>query len=748
MEEIAAKMVSVKKEGRPKSELRELITQMSLLFITLRQVNRAILLEEDKVKSETERAKAPVDFTTLQLHNLMYEKNHYLNAIKACKDFHSKFPEIDLVPESDFFANAPESIKGKSLASDPSHDLMLKRLNFELFQRKELCKKNEKLEQRKKSLTETISDKKRFLSNLPSQLKSLKKASLPVQQQLGISHSKKLKQFHSADLLPAPLYIIFSQLLAQKEAFGERIEMEIVGSTKEALSFLHQQSNKETGQISNEEDLMEEEEDGQRRRTRSKKDSNKQTGFNNKEGINKIHPLKIIMNIFDDSRENAVKLIALRFEYLVKLNVVCVGIEGDETSNKDILCNLFPDDSGFDLPHSTAKLKGGDSLKIGEMNTRPYKWAQHLAGVDFLPDLPPSSEMKSDESMKNADVASSLAVYRRQNRVQSVLQRIRSRKLAHLALKEQLDSLSKLKWPALNYENAPWASYTSSSILYSWSQVGPTSADSASGSNPFLLEASDRRSITTTHWEEGESNREDGELPMANPVTGQNRPVREKTPTSPPPGGSEADPAEFSRSLSMISKSGPRFKKGIDLNVVRGEDDDEDEMMVLYSDSELEGPVMDEMERDNGPVGSVEAWEDCGLREYKLVLRQSLGNNEILKLEAKVKVSVEYPLRPPLVKLSLHPEGSHGSKYHNELRSMEAEVNLHILKVIPLECANYTLAHQVKYLVMLFDLYFSEPDERKKIMALVGEPVSGNLRARFVRGRDRRMSVYWENTYQ
>ncbi|XP_042055727.1 probable 2-oxoglutarate-dependent dioxygenase AOP1 [Salvia splendens] len=49
--------------------------------------NRPILIEEDRIKAESERAKAPVDLTTLQLHNLMYEKNHYVKAIKACKDF-------------------------------------------------------------------------------------------------------------------------------------------------------------------------------------------------------------------------------------------------------------------------------------------------------------------------------------------------------------------------------------------------------------------------------------------------------------------------------------------------------------------------------------------------------------------------------------------------------------------------------------------------------------------------------------
>lgn len=86
------------------------------------------------MRAETESAKAPVDFATLQLHNLMYEKNHYLKAIKACNDFKTKYPDIDLVPEEEFFGSAPEEIKGKVLASDAAHDLMLKRLNFELLQ--------------------------------------------------------------------------------------------------------------------------------------------------------------------------------------------------------------------------------------------------------------------------------------------------------------------------------------------------------------------------------------------------------------------------------------------------------------------------------------------------------------------------------------------------------------------------------------------------------------------------------------
>lgn len=98
------------------------------------QVNRLILQEEDRVKAETDSAKLPVDHTSLQLHNLLYEKNYYLKAIKACKDFKSKYPDIELVSEEDFFRDAPDELKANPRLKEDPHKLMLQRLNFELHQ--------------------------------------------------------------------------------------------------------------------------------------------------------------------------------------------------------------------------------------------------------------------------------------------------------------------------------------------------------------------------------------------------------------------------------------------------------------------------------------------------------------------------------------------------------------------------------------------------------------------------------------
>lgn len=88
----------------------------------------------------------------------------------------------------------------------------------------------------------------------------------------------------------------------------------------------------------------------------------------------------------------------------------------------------------------SAKLSTGDAIMFnGHRTSHPYKWAQHLAGVDFLPEvsplLPTGHEASANSgAAKNEDVIYGLSLYRQQNRVQTVLQRIRSRRKAQLAL--------------------------------------------------------------------------------------------------------------------------------------------------------------------------------------------------------------------------------------------------------------------------------------------------------------------------
>ncbi|KAK7283290.1 hypothetical protein RIF29_12711 [Crotalaria pallida] len=764
IENIVSEMLSIKREGKPKSNLPELVTQMFLHFITLRQANRSILIEEDRVKMETEHAKAPVDFTTLQLHNLMYEKSHYVKAIKACKDFKSKYPDIDLVPEDQFFRDAPQDIKDSVLSNDGAHNLMLKRLNFELYQRKELCKLHEKLEQQKKSLLETIASRKKFLTSLPSHLKSLKKASFPVQNQLGILHTKKLKQHHSAELLPPALYVVYSQLLAQKEAFGEPIDLEIIGSLKDAQAFARNQAHKDTGistTVDNsklEDDAPDEEEDGQRRRKRPRRVQGKESV--DQAGIFQVHPLKITIHVYDDEASDlkSAKLITLKFEYLVKLNVVCVGIEGsNDGPENDILCNLFPNDTGLELPHQSAKLFVGDAVVFDSQRTsRPYKWAQHLAGIDFLPEVSPlllTGRETSDngEAAKSEDFISGLSLYRQQNRVQTVLQRIRSRRKAQLALLEQLESLTKLEWPLLPCESVPWALHSPLCNIDGWSVIRALPVPSEASSLAVIdkdvqvrepmdvdVDAIERSGATK---EDLESITEDGELPTLLPKMSK---------------------LDHSKQLSLISKSITPPLNKVRSKSFKKLDDNSD--FLLDTESDLDEPAQIEQEDESIAsdycIKKSISWIDYGVKEFSLVLRRKVGADErIVNLEAKIKISMEYPLRPPLFALSLccvssgeHHHEKDGLEWYNELRAMEAEVNLHMLKMLPNNQENYVLAHQVRCLAMLFDYYLedaSPSSERINCTSVVDiglcKPVSGSFLSRSFRGRDRRKMISWKD---
>lgn len=777
IEEIVAHMLSMKKKKQPNTNtntsLPDLVTQMFIHFVVLRQTNRSILLEEDRIKAETERAKAPVDFTTLQLHNLMYEKNHYVKAIKACRDFRSKYPDIELVPEEEYFRDAPEDIKGTgtTMSNDCAHKLMLKRLNYELFQRKELCKHHEKLEQRKKSLLETIANRKKFLSSLPSHLKSLKKASLPVQNQLGVLHTKKLKQHQLAELLPPPLYVVYSQLMAQKEAFGEGIDLEIAGSVKEAQAFARQQSVKDTGVPTNtetskvEDDAPDDDDDGQRRRKRPKKVPSKENPEQGG-GIYHSHPLKIVLHIYDDEilDPTSLKLITLKFEYLFKFNVVCVGTEGSRGGpESNILCNLFPDDTGLELPHQSAKVLVGNELVFDEKKaSRPYKWAQHLAGIDFLPEVSPvltGRETPSSEASKSAAVISGLSLYRQQNRVETVVQRIRSRQKSQLALAEQLDILMMLRWPSLTCESVPWASHNPFCHLDEWSPVGSSLnqvlplpvTDTEQVQDPLGVDVDGRVGASK---EESESAREDGELPSLVPAAA----VVNDALLSPSKGSN----IEHSRQLALISKSmTPQISKAKSLSFRKH---DEELEIMLDVESDLDEPAPIEGEGETAAAACYEcvenSWVDYGVREFCLLLSRKMDDRERnVKLNAKIKISMEYPLRPPLFTVSLGT-ASHGESYsdvddsnfYNELRAMEAEVNLHILKRVPEDQENYILAHQVRCLAMLFDFYmddlssFSESRKHSSVVDVgLCKPVSGMLLARSFRGRDHRKMLSWKD---
>uniref|UniRef100_A0A803N1I3 Uncharacterized protein n=1 Tax=Chenopodium quinoa TaxID=63459 RepID=A0A803N1I3_CHEQI len=487
----------------------------------------------------------------------------------------------------------------------------------------------------------------------------------------------------------------------------------------------------------------------QRRRKRPKKMAGKENA--DAAGIYQAHPLRIILHVHENevSDPKSARLVTLKFEYLFKLNVVCVGVEGsDQGPENNILCNLFPDDTGLELPHQSAKLLLGDGAEFDEKRTmRPYKWAQHLAGIDFLPELSPSStsnEAAKFEAGKDS-VISGLSLYRQQNRVQTVVQRVRLRKKAQLALAEQLDSLTKHTWPPLRCQSVPWAAHEHLCFLHRWSPQG----SSLNQGIPLARVEVEQGHIsldTNMAGRAGSSKEEgivteDGELPSLVPAAV----VTDEKSTA---NLNQGSVAKHSKRMTLISKNiTVPVKTARNQSFGRNEDD-----IDLMMDSESEVDDTPQTDREDESIDEGNFWVNYAVKEFELILTRKRDVEEgDVDLEAKICISMEYPLRPPLFRLSLCAQSSDGNSssfnhsiWYNELRAMEAEVNLHILKMLPPDQEEYILSHQVHCLAMLFDLYLNEASQPLEIDIGLCKPVSGDLKARSIRGRDRRKMISWK----
>ncbi|MBW0545101.1 hypothetical protein O181_084816 [Austropuccinia psidii MF-1] len=136
------------------------------LFATLKALNRSSsgLVVESKAK--TQQARNELDQVHLGLQNLIYERRHLEKEIKKCQEFESEFQNISIHPLEEYFARNPED---NTHDIDP-HELMIKRLKYELSERKRFEAEKKELLQKKLKLSKENDEKKSKLDDLEKQL--------------------------------------------------------------------------------------------------------------------------------------------------------------------------------------------------------------------------------------------------------------------------------------------------------------------------------------------------------------------------------------------------------------------------------------------------------------------------------------------------------------------------------------------------------------------------------------------------
>ncbi|XP_071849809.1 THO complex subunit 5-like [Apostichopus japonicus] len=381
---------TLKESGRSENAatIAEKRAAASVLFVTLKKMNRLSQLRCKKARDMTQTTKQKVDGLHLQLQNLLYEVMHLQKEIKKCLEFESSDEKIELVDVATFYREAPLDISMPSVTEKDPHKQRLARLDWELEQRKRLSEKYDASESNRDLVAREIKSKQEYLESLQPRLKSILESTVPVQEYLSMPYDQIRTQHQMARLLPRPLYILFVQSSAYSEACDGDLTVKIEGDSDTASASMSTSvAIEEDSDSDNEENLTE----SKRRR--------KTVGDKLEEKRKKVlakHPLQVVMQLTFKGEAQLV----LTFSYLIELQVVTVvtelkdssaakALQSDLLSPKTILNALYPGDDGAESPNPSNIFQlqriGIDSWStFSESVGSPYLWCQWLSGLDFL----------------------------------------------------------------------------------------------------------------------------------------------------------------------------------------------------------------------------------------------------------------------------------------------------------------------------------------------------------------------------
>ena len=116
---------------------------------------------------------------------------------------------------------------------------MKQRILWETHERQEALQRLEALKTRKNALEANLASKCRQLEQYGSTLRTLQRTAQPLQQQLKLHPLEGIAAEATAQLLPLPLYILYTQASAAATAFGLGLTASVHGPKHEAESELH-----------------------------------------------------------------------------------------------------------------------------------------------------------------------------------------------------------------------------------------------------------------------------------------------------------------------------------------------------------------------------------------------------------------------------------------------------------------------------------------------------------------------------
>jgi len=413
--------------------LKTHLTKGALTLIDLKRHNRDLHLAGDDHEKGLLPHKAAVDEAHTQLQNFIYEQQQYQASIQACTKFESRHKAITLLPLEQYLERHPTD--RPFVRSDP-HRLLLNRLNFELTERKRGEDALKELSDQKAAVRDGRRSSEAFLKGLRDSLRGVKDATKPLQEYLHVQPRERLHENRKAALLPAPLYVLYQKWAALSTSqTQDALVVRIVGETNSIDTFANSLQKRL-------DDAEASERNAKKRRLAggpsAPSDGPDASWF-------EPHPLSV--EVAFDLRDGGLEAgITLRFYFLPVMSHIAVELaiakkaapQFSWITDASVLRNLTPDDDGRMAPNPAtayyvSELPASDPIRL------PFKWAQWLAGFDFMFPLPATASLQADALRP----VGSLINFRHRQSAGRLFRSIKQRLLARLCLCRQVDALRK-----------------------------------------------------------------------------------------------------------------------------------------------------------------------------------------------------------------------------------------------------------------------------------------------------------------
>ncbi|MCJ1425422.1 hypothetical protein MMC29_003321 [Sticta canariensis] len=440
---LTAELVRLGQQKGAAADTQALVQKATVIVLKLKGSTRQTVLKVEETKQNTKEASRRLDHTYLQLQNLLYERDYFRGEVRAAEDFRSQYSaaDMELIPEEQFVAQAPKELQE---GQNSPHERMKQRLKHERTLRIEETKQLDAKRAHRDAKAKEAEAKHAFLDGLAQHLKAAGNEVDAACLKLGIPPATPSPQsLRTASLLPQPLFTLYWQLLSASSAFDLGLHVSITGDLDAAQKISIAGSTEKERHTEAEHGAEEGEElpeadrelpESKRRRTDApapRDDSPFQE-----------HPLRVEVHLQDATQR--VQQAHASFCYLPQLRIV--SVHAASQADAQVLDSVLPMDTGTVWPSEASRqlLPDADDSLLEELQSKPYRWAQWLAGQDLLPVQPGGTD---ESHVLQQDNLAALQTYRSQERACVFVQRWRAALDAHSALQAQLQSLSQQKLP-------------------------------------------------------------------------------------------------------------------------------------------------------------------------------------------------------------------------------------------------------------------------------------------------------------